>query len=184
MISDNDKNIIEKVTNISRDLSFKKEIKLQYRNICTELSQKYPEKADIIKQYSIKEKDLIIVLSILNKIKPQKGLEIGSFCGVSANGFLTMFSNLKLDCVDPWETFEIENTELIFNNLVDCYSDRIQKERAFFGSRNNHFNSQIDLNLQIFYPKNKYDFVFLDGDHRTSSLILAFMILGLEHSMT
>jgi methyltransferase family protein len=169
--------------------------KRKFKQLVAELHTHCPRHADLILQTSIKKQDAARLGALLTELNPSSLLEIGSYCGVSTRWLLSSVSSVSVECVDPWLSNGDVNTEAVFDTMVAPYSARVKKTRAYFGSRNNQAFSVTTSNHEtgstgpgqfrgdfpLFRPTRNYDVVFVDGDHRTSSSIAAFM-LAKEHT--
>lgn len=170
----------------------------RFRAVTDELQRRFPDDADLILQASLKKRDAAHLEAMLCWITPRTVLEIGSYCGISTRWLLSALpdqTSRSVECVDPWLPGGTFEAEAIFDAMVSPYHGRVIKTKAYFGSRNNEAFSvptgrltghrvcpgSYDDRIPIFRPTRPYDLVFVDGDHRATSSISAFMLMK-EHT--
>ncbi|MCP3098094.1 class I SAM-dependent methyltransferase [Myxococcus sp. K15C18031901] len=165
--------------------------KRRFKSMTTEFQMGYPSAAGLILQTSLKKQDAARLESLLGWLAPHTVLEVGSYCGVSTRWLLSCLPDARVECVDPWLSDGVVDTESIFDVMVSPFRERVTKTRAYFGSRNNqafsvttsHLSDESTrpganaVDVPVFVPTRTYDVAFVDGDHRTSSSINAFMLL-------
>lgn len=115
----------------------------------------------------------------IDRQRPLKLLEIGSFQGMSTIFMANYFKNATITCVDSWldsyvkqylpDANKISNLEKSFDNNTKLFAERINKFKG----------SSYD-----FYAKNSeklYDLIYVDGSHYCDDVIIdafkAFEIL-------
>lgn len=98
-------------------------------------------------------------------------VEVGSYCGASASIIASIFTNSKINCVDPWEKYvedcstydldrqalELKEAEEIFDKVVLDFPN-IQKNKI----------SSTDYAKTI--ENETLDFIYIDGNHQYSSI--------------
>ena len=100
-------------------------------------------------------------LSLNNKIKINKILEIGTFDGMNSLLLSNIFPNAKIDTID------MPHTENDFKN----YYNRKNKLDEFINYRNNNLkkNNNIQFieknSINLINLKKKYDLIWIDGAH-------------------
>lgn len=106
-----------------------------------------------------------IVAPHLRQPKQQRVLEIGAFEGRASVWFLSNFSDLILDVLDPWEDVSVYTR---FAANTKGYRDRMVVYRG---------KSQQELR----YLSGGYDLIYVDGDHCAASVlhdaVLSFELL-------
>lgn len=171
------------------------ESRRRFKTITAELAARFPREADLILQTSIKRRDAARLEALLHRIEPRTILEIGSYCGVSTRWLLSSLPEATVECVDPWLSEGVVDVKAVFDAMVAPYRDRVLETRAYFACRNNQAYSvstsdrdrastrpgAYKESVPVFRPRGRYDLVFVDADHRTSSSITAFMTAK-EHS--
>lgn len=100
-------------------------------------------------------------------------LEIGSWQGLSAYFLLKELPNIHLTCVDTWEGADehknfsattknvLDASEIVFNQNLACFEDRITK---FKGTSLSFFNS--------FFEPDSFDMIYVDGSHYSDDVIV------------
>lgn len=110
-----------------------------------------------------------------------RGLEIGSWEGMSSLYLLRRFPSLQMTCVDTWDGGDehgsrhgerLSDLEKRFDRNVGEFSDRVAKYRGTSSS----FFSNTGL-------KETYDIIYIDGSHHANDVILdaisAFELLNI-----
>jgi predicted O-methyltransferase YrrM len=116
-------------------------------------------------------------------------LEIGSFEGRSAIWFLeNMLLNEKstITCIDPWLDYSLNNNSFnSYNDLNAIHKDSISKD-IFIDNINIseqkhkviiHQGYSYDILPILITQKNKYDFIYIDGNH-TAPFVLADAVMS------
>ncbi|WP_394392567.1 class I SAM-dependent methyltransferase [Shewanella woodyi] len=162
--------------------------KRRFNDIAKDLHASFPKQADLILHTSLKKADACQIEALIADIQPKSILEIGSFCGISTRWLSSCSPTMNITCVDPWISDGTIDSEAIFDHINAIPNTRIKKIKAYFGSRNNQSFSvptksgedtkafAYEHQLPLYFPKQYFDLVFIDGDHRTSSSINAFML--------
>ncbi len=94
-------------------------------------------------------------------------LEIGSWFGAGSTQIIGKFSK-ELICVDHWQGNENEEHKQIIAN-TDVFQRFVANTTKFDGRIKPIRGSSQDICPYL--EKNKYDFIFIDGDHRYSSTV-------------
>jgi len=163
--------------------------KRRFSLVTNELKKGFSTIADLVLHTSIKKNDAARLDIILSQLAPKSILEIGSFCGVSTRWIHYCAPKADITCIDPWLSEGSVNAEEVFDQMTAPCIKHVTKVKAYFASRNNQAYSVPNGNrdsssiepgnynkrLPIHIPKQYFDVIFVDGDHRTSSSINAFM---------
>lgn len=161
--------------------------KRRFKAVTAALGQAYPREADLILHTSLRRQDAATLERLLAEIAPQAILEIGSYCGVSTRWMLECVPDASVTCIDPWLPGGRVETEQVFDAMTAPYAARVSKIRGYFGSRNDEtFTVKNQTSGQrtgcgreaaaVHVLDQRFDVVFVDADHRTTSSINAFML--------
>lgn len=115
--------------------------------------------------------------------KPTYFMEIGSFQGKSALWFLENIlthPESKLLCIEPF-TGNIENTPSTIENMYEIFKKNVLE--SDYGAKVTLFNtSSKEALLSDSVRKNKYDIIYVDGDHHAAAVmadaVLSFDLLN------
>lgn len=116
------------------------------------------------------------------KYKEVYGVEVGVFRGRNASNLFKLIPNLHLVLVDRWEPYEYDS-----EGVEKIDAELCKDLNAFKYHLNNKINKETALKILEKYKdrievydmdsveasklvKNKYDFVFIDGDHAYESV--------------
>lgn len=111
--------------------------------------------------------------------EPYELLEIGTFNGTSAIGFLEILPKSHITVVDPWMPYE-EMTQLGVNmvDIEEVFDSNIEK--AGVQSRVTKMKKKSGTVLREFlHAKKAFDFIYVDGNH-TALAVLQDSILAWE----
>lgn len=109
----------------------------------------------------------------IDPTKYKRALEIGSFEGASAVWLLDMIPNLKITCIDIFES--------CFDDVIGEYEQRFDRNVAEYGKRVTKLKGRsIDV-LKTFSSRKKFDLIYIDGHHSyeavQADIALAFPLL-------
>jgi 3-dehydroquinate synthetase/predicted O-methyltransferase YrrM len=178
------KEAMKSIRKRNHEPKFRLNAKRDFKKLIRELENKYPDYAGQIAGYSIKQKDAIIIRSIIEEFKPRSILEIGSYCGVSTNWILSTLPDARIECIDPWLATGNFDPMEVFKAMTSFAKTRVILRRAFFGTNCDTVytdSSKIDkaiLSIEVLKRLylSEYDLIFIDGDHRMTSSIMFFML--------
>lgn len=93
----------------------------------------------------------------IDPTKHKRALEIGSFEGASAVWLLDMIPNLKITCIDTFES--------CFDDVTGKYEQRFDRNVAEYGKRVTKLKGRSTDVLKTFSSRKKFDLIYIDGDH-------------------
>jgi len=106
------------------------------------------------------------ILSLFNR-HDLNCLEIGSWFGAGSTQIIANFSK-ELDCIDHWQGNENESMKNTVRT-TDVFKRFLENTNKFNGRVKPIKGSSQDICPLL--EKAKYDFIFIDGDHRYSSTV-------------
>ena len=133
-------------------------------------------------QGSIKRERALELGAMIDLCRPQRILEIGSFVGLSSHFYLQATSSWggRLTSIDPAIPHRVfQEPRVVYHRMNDYYGDRVQTIDAYWTRSWAHEASDNGVigyerptySAKTFLDRGKrFDFVFIDGDHRTSSV--------------
>lgn len=98
--------------------------------------------------------------------KSMRGIEIGSFAGVSSE-VLAVYCK-ELFCIDPWtDCYDL-------NNYREISRERLEKAESDFDVIKNKYNNIIKIkdfsfNVYARFKPHEFDFIYIDGAHDEQS---------------
>ncbi len=151
-----------------------------YRGLKHLINIHMPDKAEEILAYSVKPGDAKVLAGIVCEINPKTILEIGSYCGISTGLLALLAPSAIIECIDPWLPTGDFNPYTLFESLLDESLVRVRTFRGHLGcdceTVYTHVTNNSETMPTVLPTRQRYDLVFIDGDHRTSSSIMYFML--------
>ena len=133
---------------------------------------------------------------LIEKIKPKKVLEIGSYEGASCCYFidkLAVKNDLEIHCIDNWKggeehqksSYNMSSVEKRFKENTALALNKATQKVEFFVHK--EFSEVALSKLFINGKQNFFDFIYIDGSHKApdvlSDAILSFKLLKKEGIM-